>query len=822
MIALSALFVCSCGGPVSSDRPMPEKTDLFADELQSRFDIVVAAIEGDATRDSIGKLKRQAHRHLTAEYPVCYDWWLQDGEEVDWFKGSFGDQLASRVGKVAVSLGKSPAAGASVAEYIDLCTARRVARLANFVGDKPEIVFTKFRTLLPSFFAYTEGQSDARAEWNFFPGSQLSKITMDGIWAVEEALIDDTIGGFRDPDVHFDGRHVVFSWKKSPREDDYHLYEIDTRTREVRQITDGKGYADIEAIYLPDGNIMFNSTRVGTSVDCWYTEVSNLYLCDRDGKYLRQIGFDQVHTVSPTLLDDGRVVYTRWDYNDRAQVYTQPLFQMNPDGTGQTEYYGMNSWFPTTVAHARQIPGTRKIMATLLGHHNPQHGKLGVIDPEAGRNENEGVTFVAPVGKPKNDRIDSYGQYTDQFQHPFPLDEHEFLISYTPLGYHVGHPMKFGIYWMDVDGNRELLAADSKISCNQPRLLADRPVPFKRASTVDYTKNTGVYYIQNIYDGMLMDELPKDLIKKLRIVEVEFRSAGIGSNGNEGEGGGALCSSPAGVGNTSWDIKKVHGIVDVYEDGSAFFEAPARVPLYFQALDQDGNMVQTMRSWSTLQPGEMQSCVGCHEHKNSVPVSNHPVSIAMDKGVQKIAPIDDKGLRGFSFIREVQPILDKHCVGCHDGNKHKMNLTGEQIIHRGTKRNFSYAYLSLTHSIQPGTPAERIRHMDLKANTAHPEVNWISNMSAPTMQKPYTAGAAMSNMIKRLNSGHGKTAITPGEISTVALWIDLVAPYVGNYYEANNWTPEELEYYRYHDEKRRKAREEDAAAVKEYIASLEK
>ena len=140
-----------------------------------------------------------------------------------------------------------------------------------------------------------------------------------------------------------------------------------------------------------------------------------MYLCDREGRYMRQVGFDQVHTVTPTLLDDGRVVYTRWDYNDRGQVWAQPLFQMNPDGTGQAEYYGMNSWFPTTVAQIRQIPGTRKLMGVFMGHHTPQHGKLGIIDPEAGRDENEGVMFVAPVHKPEPERIDGYGSLPISF-----------------------------------------------------------------------------------------------------------------------------------------------------------------------------------------------------------------------------------------------------------------------------------------------------------------------------------------------------------------------------------------------------------------------
>jgi len=808
----------ACGGSGSGRKFSPEQADMFAMELESRFQMITdAQASGAVAADSVRRLKREAHLKLSADYPLCYDWWLQDGQDVDWFKESFGIQLTSRIAKVAGYLGKDGASATTVGQYIELCKERRAGRLAAFVKEKPRIVFTKFRTLRPSFFAYTEGQSDARHEKNFFPGGQLSMITMDGIWAVEEVLINDSVGGFRDPDVDFDGKRVLFSWKKSDKEDDFHLYEIEMKTRHVRQITDGKGYADIEPIYLPDGNILFNSTRVGTSVDCWYTEVSNMYLCDREGKYLRQIGFDQVHTVTPTLLDDGRVVYTRWDYNDRAQVFTQPLFQMNPDGTGQSEYYGMNSWFPTTVVHARQIPGTRKVMATFQGHHTPQHGKLGIIDPEAGRNENEGVMFVAPVRKPANERIDAYGQYTDQFQYPFPLNEDEFLISYTPLGYHTGHPMMFGIYWMDIDGNRELLINDREIACNQPRLLAARPMPFRRASTVDYHMTTGTYYMQNIYDGRMMGSLPKGTVKKLRIIEPVFRSAGVGENNNEGLGGGSLCSSPAGAGNTSWDIKKVYGEVDVYEDGSAFFEAPARVPLYFQAIDADGYMVQTMRSWSTLQPGEMQSCVGCHEHKNSTPVSAHPVSMAMNKGVQQIVALDDKGVRGFSFIKEVQPVLDKHCISCHDGKKNKLNLSGEQIVHKATRRNFSFAYLNLTHTVPYGSTAEYIAGTTVstfKANPDHPEVNWISNMSVPTMIKPYTAGAAKSNIIKRLTNGHGNTGITRQEIGTIALWIDLVTPYIGDYFEANNWSPQELGFYQYHDAKRQKAREEDAEAIR--------
>ena len=181
-----------------------------------------------------------------------------------------------------------------------------------------------------------------------------------------------------------------------------------------------------------------------------------------------------------------------------------------------------------------------------MGHHTPQHGKLGIIDPEAGRDENEGVMFVAPVHKPKPERIDDYGKFTDQFQHPFPLSETEFLISYTPLGYYVGHPMEFGVYWMNADGERELLVSDARISCNQPVLVAPRKRPFRRSSSVDYTKNEGVYYMQNIYEGNGLKGVKPGTIKQLRVVEIQFRAAGVGEVGGNDKGGGALMSSPVG------------------------------------------------------------------------------------------------------------------------------------------------------------------------------------------------------------------------------------------------------------------------------------
>ncbi|MFP4055745.1 MAG: hypothetical protein ACLF0G_02630 [Candidatus Brocadiia bacterium] len=541
--------------------------------------------------------------------------------------------------------------------YLEACERRRRARLAPHLETLRRVVFTKHYDLGGSHYAYTEGQSDAQRERHFKPGSSLCLLQMDGLYGSTVALLDDPKGVIRDPDVSYDGRRVLFAWKKSLDEDDYHLYEMTVADRKVRQLTFGLGFADYEGVYLPDGHIVFNSTRCVQTVDCWWTEVSNLYTCDPQGRYLRRLSFDQVHTNYPQVTPDGRVIYTRWDYSDRGQIYPQGLFQMFPDGTGQTELYGNNSWFPTTILHARAIPDTRRYVAIFTGHHTRQQGWLGIVDPALGRQENAGAQLIAPVRDTPAVHVDRYGQSGDQFQYPYPLGETAFLVALRPQ-----HGQHFAIYFVTADGRRELLAADPRISCNQPVPLAPRPKPHQRPNVVDYRKNRGNVYLQDIYAGPGLEGVARGTVAELRVVALEFRAAGIGSNRNRGPAGRALVSTPVSI-EGCWDVKRVLGTATVHDDGSACFTVPARTPLYFQALDARGHAVQTMRSWLTLQPGESVSCVGCHESKNTTPPVLPP-SQALRGGPQALeAP--PWGTDGFSFPRLVQPILDRHCVRCH-------------------------------------------------------------------------------------------------------------------------------------------------------------
>jgi hypothetical protein len=695
--------------------------------------------------------------------------------------------------------------------YVDACRARRAVRLKALAERAPRIIFTRHATMGGSHYAYTEGQSDAQAERHFVPGAALAVLAWDGKDYAAETLLDDAGGVIRDPDVSYDGRRVVFAWKKSDREDDYHLYEMDVATRKVRQLTHGLGVVDYEPAYLPDGDIIFNSTRCVQIVDCWWTEVSNLYRIDKDGAFLRRLTFDQVHDNYPAVTDDGRILYTRWEYNDRGQVFTQPLLQMNPDGTNQAEFYGGNSWFPTTILHARGVPGSQKVMAIATGHHSRQTGKLIVVDPNRGLQENAGVQLVAPVRETRNVRIDAYGQNGDLFQYPYPLSQTDLLVTYHPVGWRWAdgpRGPRFGVYWMDISGRRERLALDVKLPSNQPIPLRARSVGRPRPSTVDYAQTHGTFYIQDVYAGPGLAGVPRGTVRTLRVVALDFRPAGIGSNGNGGPGGGAMISTPVAIGNGAWDPKIILGDAPVRDDGSVYVRVPARTPVYFQLLDERGRMVQTMRSWTTLQPGENASCVGCHETKHMPPLAGAARPAALDGPPQDLRPFYGPP-RGLSFRRDVQPILDKHCTRCHGGQDAKRPLlTDAGVDDARAKRRWSQAYLTLTHARpdDKGNPPGGWR-----GDPNHPVVNWMSAQSAPPMQPPDAVGSRHSRLVAQLDKGHNEVRLSREEMDKLAAWIDLGVPFSADYVEANTWTDDEkAKYAHFLDKRLRLAREEEA------------
>lgn len=609
--------------------------------------------------------------------------------------------------------------------YLQACGLRRNARLARAFKDQPRtFIYAKHFVFgdAQAMFALTDHLTDAvfrETGRDHRMGAQLCKMRVHEDGAVStEILLDCPNGIVRDPSLSYDGKTLAFSMRTADQDHggDFHLYVMDLEKKEPRQITFGDGVADMEPEWLPNGELVFTSTRCNISAPCWWSSVCNLYTCDAEGRFIRRLGVDHGHTVFPHVTNDGRVTYTRWEYSDRTAGYLHSLFVMNADGTGQIEYYGNNSWFPAAILHARAVPNSTKMIAVSGAHHIDQRGKLMMIDRTVGTEAGVGIKLLAPekdypfregYGTSGNVVYDTDG---DQWQYPYALDEDNYVVCYSPEGGPirglkgidakgaVGSPA-FGIYWQHHQGARELLIYDPTVSSGQQIPLAARPNAFNRVSQVDEHKKTGLFYVQDVYFGPGLNGVERGTIKKLRVVALDYRAKGTVALGLHPWGGHQ--TSPCSINNGSYDVKHVLGELDVEDDGSCFFECPSRVPVYFQLLDARGRMVQNMRSWTMVLPGETFGCIGCHEDKSSTASGRKYTADTVRKAPQQLRPLDTPGEepvqemdrfltesqkramaylgsnapqgmdvpKGFSYTRAIQPIWDAHCIQCHAGKK---------------------------------------------------------------------------------------------------------------------------------------------------------
>jgi len=702
--------------------------------------------------------------------------------------------------------------------YAQARHALRVQRLTPYLDRIQTIVFAKNYGLLSNYSGSlpfnTCGLSfEGLKEWG--PGAELCVLTLkDDFYGVETVLLEDRDGCIRDPKVSFDGDRLLFAWKKSPKDDDYHLYEMDVATRDVRQLTHGKEYADYEGEYMPNGDIVFTSTRSQNIRNCGAINVGNLFMCDKDGRFIRRIGYDQVATAHPALLPNGQVIYTRWEYNDRNHMSNIGLFVMNPDGSRQTEYYGNSSWWPVCLLQARGIPGTSKAMAVLCGHHSSASGKPAIIDPRKARNyplggkaSEYGVQLICPVREYVYDesdlgQSDRWGGRGEQYQYPYPLSEDAMLVAYrtaNPKPHYAGppYPVRFEIFFVTVDGDRELLVSDDRLHCTQPYPFAPHPKPPLFASDVDYRKKTGAYYVQDIYSGYGLNGVPRGTVQKLRVVALDYVAAQVGRHGGMGKTthgvpaptSGSFMATPISRNWGAWDVKIVLGEAPVHEDGSAAFVIPARRPVYFQAINAKGHCVQTMRSWSTLMPGETNYCVGCHEHRNETPAATPWPTIAVRKGAQPLEPFHGIENQGFSYPKFVQPIFDEHCIRCHDEEHPRgINLKETPLVRdEDARKEWNQSYEVLTNKKL---------------------VSWITANSATNMLPPYADGSCKSRLISNLQKGHNDTSITDEEIEVVSCWIDLLIPHCGTHTERMSGDASVAKYDSFLDRRRKWEAEE--------------
>lgn len=538
-----------------------------------------------------------------------------------------------------------------------------------------------------------------------------------------KTIFKDTTGSVRDPQLHYDGKKILFSYLPGGKKH-FNLYEINLDGTGLRQLTTGD-WDDFEPAYLPCGDIVFCSSRAKRWVQCWLTQVATIYRCGPNGEQIRELSSNIEQDNTPWVLPNGQVLYMRWEYVDRSQVHYHHLWTMNPDGTRQMVYYG-NLTPGVAMLGAKPIVGSDKIVSTFSpGHGRREHyGDITLVDPKAG-----------PDSSTSTVRLTTGSKYAD----PWGFSETAFMAArmasldiFNAKGkfqeiFTLPDDLKTQGYWI-----------------HEPRPVLPRVRESVIADTTDDTATTGNLALFDVYEGRQMQEVPRGSVKELLIMETLPEPIHYSGGMDQISSGG------------TFTLERVYGTVPVQENGSAFFELPAQRTFFFIAVDHEGKSVKRMHSFTSVMPGETTTCIGCHEHRTMAP------TIAADDQLMKVMnryPVKPTPIAGipdvFDFPRDIQPILDRHCVSCHNDVRTdgKVDLSGDWAP------LFTRSYLTLT------------QHNSFGDNRNRAESNF----------PPYTIGSHVSKLMQWVDTKHQGAEVSPEERKILHYWLEAGANFAGTY-----------------------------------------
>ncbi|MCL2005816.1 MAG: hypothetical protein FWG73_06590 [Planctomycetaceae bacterium] len=639
---------------------------------------------------------------------------------------------------------------------------------------------------------------------------------------VPELTKTGVVGWF---DLCFDAEKIVFDFKASPTEG-YRIYEVHIDGTNLRQLTfpvDNedelvakyrhgnyhRGTDDMEPCYLPDGGIVFASTRCQFSVLCDPDDVftvKNLYRMNADGTGIRALTYSALSEATPTILSDGRILYHRWEYVDKAAGNAKPLWSINPDGSGSAEVYGNTISFPETKIQGREIPGQRnKIVMLGTSHCCPNNavGTVIVVDtskhvrsPDAMHYLTDDVAAFHHNGFHFRDEDGNWfhdftGKPGRLFRNPYPLSAELFLVSHKPKGLEWSAPAGYDLAILDGQGRETVLLKDPTISLWHPYPLVprERPPVLGGGANDPELAEQGLArcLVTDIYVGM--EDVPRGEVKYIRILEQLPRPWSARKNYRDDRAGAGHAHSFVGVGSLS--VKLQHGVVPVEEDGSAHFLVPAGRAIYFQALDEHYRAIQTERTYVNYMPGEVRGCIGCHATPDMVPPYTASVPRAMLRSASLPGPqrMQTHARRVFDYDRQIQPILDKHCTACHgdDGEMQAgLDLRGMPL------ETYSVSYQSFNRLA--GTERQLLGFRKYRdEDAAMNEIHYIppyqmGALSSPLgamiygLERTTLADEGINRYTSWLTGVHRELHLSDAERLEITNWLDINCQYHPSYW----------------------------------------
>ena len=598
------------------------------------------------------------------------------------------------------------------------------------------------------------------------------------------------VGATQHPDISYDGKRVVFGFcdhtQSDPVKRRYLIHEAAIDGSFVRQVTGTAkdpwdksrrdGYQtvmieDFDPHYLPCGDIVFTSTRAQCIARCHAGRNAPSFLIYRgslDGSEVYPLSYGEANELDPAVLNDGRVIYNRWEYINRHDCKFHKLWTMKPDGTVAANFYGNLTSFPFSITEPRAIPGSHKVMATATAHHSFTAGSIILIDPLKGLEGPEPIYKLTPEVKyPEAQGWDMDSTYNS----PFPITEKIFLAAYSPYPhFHQGHGPRgvenlgkrgqrqdayavYLVYHVNGRAHRQLIyKPEGKISCLSPMPVRPRKLPPAIPSLLEKGSNLGYgkYYVQNVYESM--HEIEPGSVKYLRV--------------------NALFNQPAPkVPHRGWVMdevaKGVIGTVPVEADGSVAFRVPSRTPVQLQLLDKDRMCLMNMRSFIYLQDGESASCVGCHENRMASP----PKVINQAAKVHDLKPVPGPDAAGgFNYVSSVQPVLDRHCIRCHGVEcvSGKVDLTG--------------VYTERDPGRYPGGKLRMPKSYDyLVRNPKYYKLMDRNRETDCSIPRDYLSHASGLPAFLKKHAEKQGVDLSPDDWERVITWLDVNAQLYGNY-----------------------------------------